>query len=429
MKLYKIIFLLAYLALSSLFTSCGLFNDDDDISDNESPADVKQMTLIYAVNNNNLSADLKSNEKQILSAMKDVDIREYKLLLYKYTSDGPGLFEVTRGIDGECEFSKIKSYDNSILSASKERMAEVISDALDRYPDMESNLFFWGHGNGWVNSSKYPNTSSASAASVNTMFSYENMTFSSTVNLPEVHSFGGEYYYENEYRKSEYLDINLMAEAIPDHTFDLIWFDCCYMSSIEVIYQLRDKCSTLVAYPTEIMAEGLPYHLVMPHIIGSNKNLPEAAGALYEYYIGKSTPEPVTVAVMDMQYIDDLADAARNIFSLGEIRPNVSSMQNYSRFYNVPYYDFGQYLRSYAAANEGSTVDNATVATSVEALNNSLKKFVVYSAASDLDFSYPVGKKILPENFSGISIHPYAGVKTYREDFYRSLDWFEAAWN
>lgn len=419
MKHFKIIYLIAVIFTGLSLSSC---------EDSPKYKAVRQMTLVYAVNNNNLSADLTANESQMLKAMQDVDPEVYKLLVYKYTSDGPALYEVSNDGNGGREFVRIKEYDNTVLSASAERLGDVIEDALQLYPDVESSLFFWGHGNGWVNPNKYSNSVSPSSSSTeNTVlshtltYSYEDADFTPSVALPEAQSFGGEYYYDNGTRKSEYIDIDLLADAIPDNTFDLIWFDCCYMSSIEVAYQLRNKCSTMVAYPTEIMAEGLPYNKVLPNVIGPGRNIRNAANALYEYYTGKSTPEPVTVAVMNMNKIGAVAEAARGIFTLGDVRPSVSNMQNYSRFYGTPYYDFGQYLREYASANGVSQVETS-------ALEKALKEFVVYSAASDVDFTYPVGKPILPENYSGLSIHPYNGVNTYREDFYRTLDWFGAVW-
>lgn len=372
----------------------------------------QQLILVYAVNNNNLSADLIANERGMLKALKDENLEAAKFLVYKYTAEGPGLFEAVNE-NGECSFKLIQQYDNTILSVTQERMSDVISTALRLYDDAEEyTLFFWGHGNGWVNPLKYTNASTGKSSTSASMV---------TEYLPDAQSFGGEYYYENGIRKSEYLDIDMMADAIPDHVFDLIWFDCCYMSSIEVAYQLRNKCKIMVAYPTEIMAEGLPYNHVLPKIIGADRNISEAADALYQYYTGKTAPEPVTVAVMDMSRIEEVADAAKSIFSLGESRPSVYELQNYSRFSGTPYYDAGQYLREYSAANNGGE-------ESLKVLKDAFKNFVVFSAASDTDFSYPSGKPILSENFSGLSIHPYNGVNTVREDFYRSLDWYNRVW-
>ncbi len=387
--------------------------------------EVAQMTIVYAVNHNNLSSDLVANENQMLQAMRNVDADVYKLLVYKYTSNGPGLYEV-RNSNGKCEFTLLKQYDESTLSVSKERISEVLEDALDYYPNVESNLFFWGHGLGWVNPNKYSNSTINSVSKSASLYT-DNEDYVSVV-LPELYGYGGEYVYEDGIRVStDYLDLDQLAEAIPDHRFEMIWFDCCYMSGIEVAYQLRNKCETFVAYPTEIMAEGLPYDKVIPKIIGNSPDRVGAARALYEYYVGKSTPEAVSVAVMDMSQIEDVAAAASNIFMSGENRPSEGGLQNYSRLRSTPYYDFGQYLREYANSNAGVNSSESSDLMK-EKLKSALDKFVVFSAASEKDFNYPVAKPINKENFSGLSIHNFLNLSSARDDYYRKLDWYQRVW-
>ena len=53
--------------------------------------------------------------------------------------------------------------------------------------------------------------------------------------LPEVYAFGGEYVEEDNVRNTVYIDLDQLADAIPDGKFDMIWFDCCYMSCIEAV--------------------------------------------------------------------------------------------------------------------------------------------------------------------------------------------------
>lgn len=416
----KQLYLFLIVFLTALLSGCR-----EDPKPDPQPKEVRQMTIVYAVNHNNLSSDLVANENQMLQAMCNVDAEVYKLLVYKYTSNGPGLYEV-RNSNGKCEFTLLKQYDKSILSVSKERISEVLDDALDYYPDVESNLFFWGHGLGWVNPNKYSNNTIDSAPK--SFSGYSDKEGYISVTLPEVYGYGGEDVYENGIRvRTDYLDLDQLAEAIPDHKFEMIWFDCCYMSGIEVAYQLRNKCETLVAYPTEIMAEGLPYDKIIPRIIGSSPDRVGAARALYEYYVGKSTPEAVSVAVMDMSQIEDVAAVACDIFMSGENRPSEGGLQNYSRLRSTPYYDFGQYLREYANSNASV---NSPVSSDVmkEELKSALDKFVVFSVASEKDFNYPVAKPIKKENFSGLSIHNFLNLSSERDDYYRKLDWYQRVW-
>lgn len=389
-----------------VLTACRDHNDEPELLGPALQDGVGQMVLIYAVNHNNLSGDLKKNERDMLEAMKVYDVNKCKLLVYKYTASNPGLYEVaSNGADRE--FRLIKEYDKSILSVTAERVSQVIEDAVSFYPDFNKDLFFWGHGSGWVNPNKYSPTKVVTGAD-------------SKIVTPQ--SFGGEYKGDTDYT-SVYIDIDELAAAVPDNVFDILWFDCCYMSSIEVAYQFRNKCNIYVGYPTEIMADGLPYAKVLPTVFSRS---PKAgADELYKYYTEKSSPEPVTVAVMDMGKIGDVADVAKSIYALGENRPSVVGMQDYSRYRNAPYYDFGQYMRSYINMNV-SEEDAGFKDSKMVELQNALNDFVIYKKASEVDFNYPTGNPILPENYSGLSTHNYLGLNTEREVFYRKLDWYNA---
>ena len=133
------------------------------------------------------------------------------------------------------------------------------------------------------------------------------------------------------------------------------------------------------------------------------------------------------MAVMDMSQIEDVAAVASDIFMSGENRPSEEGLQNYSRLRSTPYYDFGQYLRAYANSNAGVNSSESSDLMK-EKLKSALDKFVVFSAASEKDFNYPVAKPINKENFSGLSIHNFLNLSSARDDYYRKLDWYQRVW-
>lgn len=373
---------------------------------------LEQVTIVYSINNNNLSLDMESNQRQMLAAMKDVDSESYKLLIYRYAGDGPALFRVERDGGGEPELRLVKKYDPSVLSVDPDRVAEVISDVYDIYPDAPANLFFWGHALGWVNPYKYPSSEMARTESGNILES----GFSKGYGL--LYAFGGEYDPEDS-SKMIYCDIDQLASAVPDGRFSTIWFDCCYMGSVEVAYQFRNKCDYFVGYPTEILAEGLPYRNVLTCIMRKTPDLVGAAQSLFEYY--NSRNEPVTVAVLDMKNMERVAMAAREVYHTGIKCPSESGLQDYSRIHLARYYDFGQYVRSWSFADDE---DRERVTGE---FNSAMASLVIYAAASGLNFKWqPIDHSV----YSGLSTHYYRGsdVNTRREEYYRSLDWYKAVW-
>lgn len=396
------------LLLAAVATGC-----DKKDSPNPESKQLKSVTLVYAVNNNNLSNDLKENERQMLEAMATVDEQQFSLLVYRYDSaSGSGLYRVVKK-NGIPDWELVKRYDNSVLSVDEGRIREVILDA-SKYAvagKAEFNMFFWGHGNGWIWPDKYPAAILPSVSSG----SSESQLQPSVADVPEVTGFGGEYA-DATHTSTVYIDLDKLAEAIPDNLCHTIWFDCCYMGSVEVAYQLRNKCRFMVAYPTEIMGEGLPYNKILPELLTDEPDYEAACEALFNYYDQKN--EPVTVALYNMAAIERLAGLCRKIFALGEIRPSTSSLQNYSRLgSNTYFYDFGQYMVEYAKAN---CSDEMKLADLMSDFMDIYEDFALLGYASDSDFR---GQEI--KVYTGMSIHNFQNVNSARENYYRTLDWFK----
>lgn len=55
--------------------------------------------------------------------------------------------------------------------------------------------------------------------------------------------------------ESNWMEIDELAEALPDHVFDFIMFDACYMASTESSLCFRDKADYILASPTEVLGE------------------------------------------------------------------------------------------------------------------------------------------------------------------------------
>lgn len=403
MKLNRILYPLLFL-VAVVFVSCEKHKDEPKVSDG-----ITNVTLIYAVNHNNLAYDLVTNRKQILQAASHFDSANDEILLYSYENGECSLKQLIYNQDGSADFKEIEKYQAGVLSTNPERIGQVMSYVATKYPHADKTLFLWGHGMGPVNPQKY------------SFLPLGNNTKSSDPTTPSeniLYSFGGEYV-DGLSGVMDYVDIDQLADAIPSGVFRTIWFDCCYMASIEIAYQLRDKCKYFVAYPTEIMEEGLPYHQVLPLTVGNSPDLNMAAEKLYNYYNSKL--EPVTVTVMDMSKIHSFGTAVRNYVSTLKVKPSYTGVINYSRLTmprpntNIahPYYDLIGWLR-----NGGDDV-NEDQFNSVKTAYNEL---IIYTAASKIDFKR---YEIDPNSYFGISFYPYNNDNSQRDSYYNTLDWWK----
>lgn len=383
--------ILLYITMAAMLASCG--DDSPEAPGREEivPENVTRTVLVYAVNQSSLRYDFNDDRAEMLEALKDIDLTRHQLLVYNADSEGScALYRSVRDLkNNTVTLEPVTNYDGSRLSTDPRRIGEVVDDALSLYPESEYDLVFWGHGMSW----------------------YPYFTGHEVHDTPSLYSYGGEYV-EPGSTQTDWTEIDELADAVPSGRFDTIWFDCCYMSGIEVIYQFRDKCSTFVGYPTEVWQYGLPYDRVLPYLLNDRHDVTGAARAFYSYYAASS--DPVTVAVTDMAAVERVADVSSRIIASGDRRPSRGSLLNYSRSSYAPFYDFRQFMTETARAN-GRDDLAAEFSTAMESM-------VTWHAETDKNFNL---RPWNTENISGVSTHYYTGSQTQQEQYYTTLDWFK----
>lgn len=379
-------FLMPIIAVAISLVSLGSCGNEDDnptgVEDN--PDNVTRTILVYAVNNSSLAANFEEDSREMLEAMEKVDGTKFRLLLYSTDDDGETcrLSRAVRGEGKKYEFATVKSYDRDVTSTHPDRVAEVIGDALDEYPMSAYDLIFWGHGMSWK-----------------PYFTDH-----------QVHrAYGGEYNPTNS--RLDWAEIDELASAVPDGRFDTIWFDCCYMAGVETIYEFSGKCDTFVGYPTEVWEDGMQYANVLPYLF---RDTPDIRGAAYAFYSEYDHSDmPVSVTVVNMAALEGLADAARATIALGDARPDVSTLVNYSRSRTTPLYDFEQLFTEITIANGHSEYGGI--------LRGRFNEVVDMRLCSSLNFNYKPWNGVP----SGLSTHYYRDLDTKEEDYYRTLKWYK----
>lgn len=386
--------------MSLLFYSCGGSDGPDEPSGPN-----KRTVLVYAVASNNLYGNLIDDKNEMLEAAGKMNMEGVSMLVYEVARKGnPRLLEIARQNDGTYGFSTVAEYDRSVYSTDPRRISQVISDVARMRPAENYGLILWSHGTGMDPSFS---THSTRSEEVVAPFAGSGMVF----------SFGSDNDQEKNPGYYDQIDIDELADAIPGGMFDFIWFDACYMSGIEMAYELRDKCDYFVAYPTEVFTPGMPYHLTMPYFLRETPDLVGGANAFFDYYAGSSdtSMRVATVAVMDMSKIEGVADACREIYP-GSLVPSEWNLQKYTRGKIGPFYDFGQVTRVKASGRDAD----------ISTFNKAMSEFVIWKAATEYDFNF---RPISEDNYSGISCHlfdPDSG--SQKDDYFMTLDWYKRVW-
>ena len=180
------------------------------------------------------------------------------------------------------------------------------------------------------------------------------------------------------------------------------------MGGIEPAYQLKDSTDYILFSPTETLANGMPYASIMQHIFAQPTDLTAVAKEYYNFYNNQSSLRYATISLVKTSELEDLANAASEIF--GKYRDSISTVKinNIQRYYRGNkhwFYDISDFIGQIAPKDEA------------EAFNKALDKAVIYKAATPYFIDIPIN------SFSGLSTYiPYFN-ETELDNYYKTLEW------
>jgi len=142
----------------------------------------------------------------------------------------------------------------------------------------------------------------------------------------------------------DYLSLKEIKEALSNESVDVIVFSACYMGSIEVAYELKDKASYFIAPEGIMLASGLPYEKIFKEFNASmdcesvTKLIVKEYG---KYYAHTST----NFAAWNLSKMDDLVQSIGNFSaslnkSMVEMARNATAID--SKF--VDLYEFAKFF-------------------------------------------------------------------------------------
>lgn len=371
----KIILILLLASIAITTYSC-----DDEPKPSTPPA--HRTILVYIVANNSLgiggfdSRDLA----EMIEASRNNSFNGGRLIVYHSTLGAPAtLFEISNG-----NATKLKEYDSSTLSVEATRMQQVIDDTKNIALANDYGLILWSHGNGWLQTGIPNDTLPSSTPTKNPL------------------AFGED--------QGKQMNITTLAQVVNDENFSFIYCDCCYLSTIEVIYELRNATPYIVASAAEVPADGMPYDYNIPLLFENTPNLLSACITTFDYYNSKNgSIRSCTMSLIDTKYISELASATADIYRLHPSLPADFKPQKFTLDSNCYYFDFGQYIEALSA-------DNPQL---FEAWQQAIDKVVIYKAATPYMWN-----KLKLTHHSGLSTFILNSASNYTIKGYDQLQWW-----
>ena len=370
----------------ALMSSCSGHNDEPD------PGPVgtaRRAVLVYQVANNNLGSSQYDimDIREMLTAARSGDIpSDCRLIVYndgpagRGTSSDPVLMEITpAGAD------TLITYSRADLSVTPARMNLVFDDFERIAPADDRGLILWSHGTGWLQDGI------ATPADRRRSFGYEP---------------GG-----------KMMNITTLASVLGSRDFGFVYFDCCYMASVETLYELRQCSPRFVASVTELPVQGMPYHLNIREFFaqGEPRLIQAAANTFQAYNELSGQARTCTMSVIDASAIDDLADAVKAIYSKAPSSfPDGCNPQRYTVTSAAACYYFD--LRDYLASLCRTIEQGDTLMADFDA---AMTRCVLYSAATPM-----LWNSIPLTECSGLSTYILRNSDSVTRKNYNTLSWY-----
>lgn len=377
----KLIMMAAAIFVAAIMQGCK--HDKPTPIEPVEPAKASRTILVYMVATNNLGTGGfdDSDLREMAKAAEAGDLGDGRLVVYHASSKGVVLKEITaEGTD------TLKVYDDGQVSVTIDRMREVINDTKELAPAKDYGMVLWSHASGWL----------------------QDGIVEESVPL---RSFG-----QDGSVNSKKMNISSLAEATKDAELSFIYFDCCYMGSVEVAYEMRHSAPYMVMSPAEIPANGMPYDLNLKYLLNTEMTVEDAlvaaATSTFNSYndVFVKGDCPNTMAVIKTEGLDKLAEMTRQIYARATFtRAPETDYQKFSRQYTRYYYDYGQYVESLCT-------DEPLLGKWQEAMSGTVR----YAAASPWIWSsYRV------EHYSGLSTYILDNETSGAEKDYNTLQWYK----
>lgn len=341
-----------YTLLCTLLLAVGCSKSDGDPTPPESQV-AEQTLLMYFPWSGNLTSFFLTNIEDMKSVIAKGTPENCRVLVF-LMQFGTGNEESGKLIGDLFELVEeqgkvVQKYHKHYLEpaiTTAEGIRTILRDVQGIAPAKRYAMTIGSHGMAWLPAQPETSTLNVEPSYASEASHAEYWEQTTPDGLPITRWFGG----TSEQHRT---DISTLAEAIAAANihFEYILFDDCYMSSIEVAYELRHVTDHLIASPNEIMAYGFPYAQCGRYMIGE----PDYEGicrTFYNFYLGYVDNYGVsrpygTIAVTRCAELEGLARVMQQINAASKgVQVDINTIQRMDGYHPQRFVDYGDYVRT-----------------------------------------------------------------------------------
>ena len=354
--------------IATLFIVVGVSCSNGDSPDGPDVpvTPVGQTVFMFFPWSNSLLSDFRRTVEDMQTVVAQRSMKDERIMVFMATSEREAVLFELKKQNGRCLTDTLRRYSDRPFT-SRQWLTSLFSEVMTLAPASRYGMVVGCHGLAWVPVQGQRNArkrlgSQERIDEEDNLYKEERIDKEGDdlmhfeVQGPVTTRFIGGTYPETQIETTD------LADAMADAGFhtEYILFDACYMSSVEVAYELKDVTHYLIASPTEVLSYGFPYITMGKHLLGT-PNYKGIADSFISFYSSYNLPYG-TVAVTDCTQLDALAAIAQQINAAAaeQLVPNgVQIMDGYSP---TLFYDLGHLM----SLKDAGTVLTAAFAEQIE---------------------------------------------------------------
>lgn len=335
---------ICHFIIATLFIVVGVSCSNGDSPDgpNMPVTPVGQTVFMFFPWSNNLLSDFRRTVEDMQTVVAQRSMKDERIMVFMATSEREAVLFELKKQNGRCLTDTLRHYSDRPFT-SRQWLTSLFSEVMTLAPASRYGMVVGCHGLAWVPVQGQRNArkrlgSQERIDEEDNLYKEEkidkegiykeeridkegepNDLMHFEVQGPVTTRFIGGTYPETQIETTD------LADAMADAGFhtEYILFDACYMSSVEVAYELKDVTHYLIASPTEVLSYGFPYITMGKHLLGT-PNYKGIADSFISFYSSYYLPYG-TVAVTDCTQLDALAAIAQQINAAAEEPTNAAS--------------------------------------------------------------------------------------------------------
>lgn len=290
---------------------------------------VGQTVFMFFPWSNSLLSDFRRTVEDMQTVVAQRSMKDERIMVFMATSEREAVLFELKKQNGRCLTDTLRRYSDRPFTSSQ-WLTSLFSEVMTLAPASRYGMVVGCHGLAWVpvqgqRSARKRLGSRERIDEEDNLYKEEridkegNDLMHFEVQGPVTTRFIGGTYPETQIETTD------LADAMADAGFhtEYILFDACYMSSVEVAYELKDVTHYLIASPTEVISYGFPYITMGKHLLGT-PNYKGIVDSFISFYSSYNLPYG-TVAVTDCTQLDALAAIAQQINAAAAEQTNAAS--------------------------------------------------------------------------------------------------------